>query len=360
MTKRMMLLALLALAVTTIPAFAADDAAPGMNAPGMHEPGMHADQHLMHQDPEMMRQMMQNPQLLLAMAYHKNLVTFALALKKVAQRGETVPRDFARAAITEMRRSADQMDIHHEEAARNLPAEMKAKHAEMAKKMAAHLSEMRGELAQLEELSKGDRIASKELLKHLQILLKGCHDMCGESGMCHHGTSGEAGPCKEGHGKGMDCGCGRGGKMHAPGSEEWGVVMQERQKMMQNMKAQDAEIAKLVDKMNQAPHDQKQAVMADILTRMVKQRAEMNAYMERTQEQMRQHHHGEGGAMQPCSMHRRDGAAENSEDVDAYEGDSEMDSGDMDSDDAGSESDHMNMKDMNMKDMNMKDMNMKE
>jgi len=365
-------LALIALALTALPGFAADGAAPGVHAPGMKpdlKPTMQPrpEMHQMHQ------QMMQNPKHMMAMAYHKNLVSFGLALQKVAQQGETVPRDFARATITEMRRSADQMDIYHEEAARSLPADLKAQHAEMAKKMGAHLTELRNELVQLENLTKSERIDSKEVLAHLQILFKGCEGMCREGGMCHQGMPGEGG-CAKGMGRrGMDCGCEKGKamdpgctqekgkkcgcghdrKMHGKGMEGCAGMMrpemiQGRQKMMQEMKARDAEIARLVDKMNNAPNDLKQAVIAEILTKMVQQRAEMSAYMEKTQQHMMQHHHMDGTSMSPSMQGM--GGDDDSEDADLDDGASEgMNSADMDSDDSDSERGAMDMKDMNMK-----------
>ena len=371
--RKRLVLALIALAVTALPGFAAADEA----APGMPAPGMKADmKHPMPPHPEMQRQMMQNPKHMLAMAYHKNLVTFGLALKKVALQGETVPRDVARAAITEMRRSADQMEIYQEEAARSLPAELKAEHAAMAKKMGAHLTEMRTQLAQLEDLAKGERIASKEVLAHLQIIFKGCEGMGREAGMWHPGMRGEGGcgkgldrkgmdcGCEKGKGmdrgcrqeKGKGCGCGQGRKMHGKGMEGCSdmmradpEMMQGRLKMMQDMKVQDAEIARLVDKMNNAPNDLKQAVMAEILTKMVKQRAEMSAYMEKTQQHMMQRHHMDGTSMPP-SMRGTGAADQDSGDADIDDGSSDgMNSDDMDSDD----SDDSDSSDMNMKDMNM-------
>jgi hypothetical protein len=372
MMKRL-ILALIALAFTALPGFAADDAAPGMHTPGM-KPDMKP---MMHQHPEMHQmhqQMMKNPKHMLAMAYHKNLVTFGMALKKVAQQGETVPRDFARATITEMRRSADQMEIYHEEAARSLPAELKAQHAEMAKKMAAHLTGMRTELTQLENLAKGERVDSKEVLAHLQNLFKGCQGMCREGGMGHQGMQGEGGCGKEmgrrgmdcgcEKGKGMDqgcgqekgrkCGCGHGRKGHGQGMKGGAGMMQAdpemmqgRQKMMQDMKARDAEIARLVDKMNNAPNDLKQAVIADILTKMVQQRTEMSAYMEKMQQHMMHRHHMDGASMTPSVQGT--GADDDSEDADLDDGASEgMNSEDMESDDSDSESGDMDIKGMNM------------
>ena len=356
------LFTLLALAVTVMPTFAAGEPAPDM------KPDM---KHMMQQHPEM-KQMMQNPQHLLAMAYHKNLVSFAMTLKKVAQQGETVPRDFARSAITEMRRSADQMEIYHEAALKGMPADQQAKRAEIAKMMSAHLAEMRAQLAQLDDLAKGDRVDSKEILKHLQIILKGCEGMrhagmhgegmhgkgmdCG----CMHGKGkhGDCG-CRHGEGEQGDCGCrhgegeqgkgmhgdcmhGMGGKkMDGAGGEGWQEMMQQRHKMMEAMKAQDAEISKLVDTMNRAPKDQKQAIMADILTRMVKQRVAMDEQLEKLQEHMK--HQRPMGAGKHC----QEGPGSDSDE--AYDSDSDDMNSDMDSD-ADNDDGDMDMKGMNMED----------
>jgi len=355
--KRMILAGLaLVLALTAVPTFAADDTAPDMQAGLKHEMPMHH---------EMKMPMMQNPQHMLAMAYHKNLVTFAMVLKKAAQQGDTVPGDFARSCVTEMRRSADQMEIYHEAALSSMPADQKAKRDEMAKTMGSHLAEMRAELVQLEGLVKGDRVDSKELLKHLELIFKQCEGM-------RHGA-GEYG--REGHGKGMGCGCMKDGrdcdcmkggmkgdcmkggmkgdcmqakKMQGAAMDGWQTMMQQRRKLMEKMKAQDAELSRMVATMNSAPKDQKQAIMADILTRLVKQRADMDAELEKLQEHMKGHMEGR---MSHQSMRARD-RDENSPDGDCDIDSGEMNSDDMEPDEADSDSGGatMDMKGMNMQD----------
>jgi hypothetical protein len=138
---------------------------------------------------------------------------------------------------------------------------------------------------------------------------KGCRDMHGDCQNCQH--------------------C---GQMRHGGMGNWQEMAQQREKMVAEMKAQDAELFKLVDQMNKAPKDQKQGLMAAIVTRLVKQRAALNAHMEKMQEHMKQHM--EGASMSP-SM--------------AMEG---MDSDDMDDEDM--DADDTNP-DMNMQDMNMQD-----
>jgi hypothetical protein len=361
MMKRLMI-TLIALALFALPSFAAEvpdpetkgnpdqpmlHQHPGMKRDMMHQhPGMQKDKKdMMHQHPGMMKEMMHNPQHMLAMGYHKNLMKFGHILKKVAEQGETVPRDFARAAITEMRRSEAQMEIYREEALGSMPADMKAKQADMAKMMGAHLTEMRTHLGHLEALAKNDRIDSKEVLKHLELLFKES-EMCGE-GMHGKGMHGGAAAM---HGKGMYCrdmrgdcqncqhcgqmrgNCQHCGQMRHGGMGNWQEMAQQREKMVAEMKAQDAELFKLVDQMNKAPKDQKQGLMAAIVTRLVKQRAALNAHMEKMQEHMKQHM--EGASMSPSmSMEGMDS--------------DDMDDEDMDADDTNPD---MNMQDMNMQD----------
>jgi hypothetical protein len=70
----------------------------------------------------------------------------------------------------------------------------------------------------------------------------------------------------------------------APGADE-GMASQ-RHQMMEDMRAQDIELTKAVAKMNSATKDKKMALMADIITQMVKQRAETTSRMEEIQEQV--------------------------------------------------------------------------
>jgi flagellar biosynthesis protein FliP len=66
-------------------------------------------------------------------------------------------------------------------------------------------------------------------------------------------------------------------------------VMLQHQKMMREMKAQDAELTERIAKLHSAPEDKKMELMAGILARMVEQRAAMNALMEAMQGQMVEH-----------------------------------------------------------------------
>jgi hypothetical protein len=63
----------------------------------------------------------------------------------------------------------------------------------------------------------------------------------------------------------------------------------EKQKLMADLKAQDAELTKQVARMNSAPANRKVDRMAAIITRMVTQRTVMNARQGTLQEGMMQH-----------------------------------------------------------------------
>ena len=66
-------------------------------------------------------------------------------------------------------------------------------------------------------------------------------------------------------------------------------MMEKKQEMMAEMKAQDVEIASQVEKMNSAPADKKVDLIAAVVTRMVEQRAAMNARKAEMQEEMMTH-----------------------------------------------------------------------
>ena len=83
-------------------------------------------------------------------------------------------------------------------------------------------------------------------------------------------------------------------------------MMQQRHKMMEDMKAQDAELTELVAKMNGAPEDKKVDLMANIITKMVEQRAAMTGRMEKmhmhTMQHMMQHMEKGKESMSQCPM----------------------------------------------------------
>lgn len=63
----------------------------------------------------------------------------------------------------------------------------------------------------------------------------------------------------------------------------------QKQKMMAEMKTQDAEITAQVAKMNSAPADKKVDLIAAVVTHLVEQRTAMHGRMEKMQEKMMPH-----------------------------------------------------------------------
>ena len=66
-------------------------------------------------------------------------------------------------------------------------------------------------------------------------------------------------------------------------------MKKQKEKMMEEVKAQDAELAAHVAKMNSAPEDKKLDLVAAVVTHMVEQRIAMNARMEKMHAEMMKH-----------------------------------------------------------------------
>jgi hypothetical protein len=67
------------------------------------------------------------------------------------------------------------------------------------------------------------------------------------------------------------------------------AMMEQKEKMMADIKAQDAELTAQVAKMNGAPENRKLDLMAAVVTHLVEQRTAMNVRMEKMQEGMMNH-----------------------------------------------------------------------
>jgi hypothetical protein len=67
------------------------------------------------------------------------------------------------------------------------------------------------------------------------------------------------------------------------------AMKEQKDKLMAEMKAQDADLAAQVAAMNSAPEDKKLGLIAAIVTHMIEQRTVMNVRMEKMHEQMMEH-----------------------------------------------------------------------
>jgi len=212
------------------------------------------------------KQMTQNSGHLLMMAYHRNVANFGQTLYRAAGQGATVPAPLARAAVAEMRRSTEEMEKQRALAMRDMQV-----NPDRQKMMDEHIVQVKTHLRQLEELVKNDRIDSGEVRKLLQAIFEECEGA---------GCETMPGPMHERQSCGH-CQC-----RPMPGHA---AMMQ---KMMQQVKTQDAELAELVQEMQGASRDRQLDLVVEAVTTMVEQRAELGAEMERMQRQMMRMHGG--------------------------------------------------------------------
>ena len=89
--------------------------------------------------------------------------------------------------------------------------------------------------------------------------------------------------------------------------EHCSEMKQQHQKMMEEMKAQDAELAGLVANMNSATQDQKVNLMAEIITRMAKHQSDMHTRMHEMKSNMMERMEA-GKYMSDCPMMKKMGA----------------------------------------------------
>ena len=66
-------------------------------------------------------------------------------------------------------------------------------------------------------------------------------------------------------------------------------MKEQKQKMMEDMKAQDAQLTEQLTKMNRAPENKKMGLMAAVITHMVEQRITMDARKAKMEEEMMKH-----------------------------------------------------------------------
>lgn len=223
------ILSLTLLSLVALPSFAAD-APPRIMKQQMKQ--------LMLKDPQLMKEIMADPNHALAMAYRKNLLSFAKALKMAATQGDTVSPQVAQTAVGEMKRSADLLEKQHSAVLSSLPEEKRSRLGDLPKLMDQHLVDVKAGIRNLEKLAKADPVPSKALMDVLQKLSAAC-----EADM---------------HGMRMD---GPHGMM--PHHDMMGAD------------ARDAELLDLVKRMKEASGAEKTDIMADILGRLVHERAEM-------------------------------------------------------------------------------------
>ena len=194
-----------------LPALAAFLALPvsGMATTGMAQTGKPAPAAMpQHQDATKakpgMGGMMMGPHHALAMAYRDNLVTFTRAVQRQASGAKTIDLDLARPAVVEMRRSFDQMQLHHQAQMSMMGDDMKAKMGDdmkakmgddmkhptsetkkptmaMMQQMETHVTALKEHLSALESEVNASVPSPKSVSTHTAEILKHCAAMPGMS-----------------------------------------------------------------------------------------------------------------------------------------------------------------------------------
>lgn len=110
----------------------------------------------------------------LAMAYNQNLATFAKTLHERTEHASSVNVEFVRAAGIEMRRSFDEMKLHHEAHVKTMSAEMHRKTSGMRKQMETQHTEL---IFLLDALAKEANLAAPDA-KTVSALAANINTLC--------------------------------------------------------------------------------------------------------------------------------------------------------------------------------------
>jgi hypothetical protein len=125
----------------------------------------------------------QQPHRQLAMAYMENLARFTSML--VLEPGETqgVEPALARTVVAEMRRSFDQMRLHHRDQLRAMDTDTAALMLERAKRMDAQHAVISNQIEALGLETQGGVMNPARMSEHARKVLQGCDGMLEADGM---------------------------------------------------------------------------------------------------------------------------------------------------------------------------------
>lgn len=136
-----------------------------------------------HQEPmKGMQGMMEGPHHVLAMAYRDNLATFARALRTQVSQSTSVNLELARPAVTEMRRSFEQMKQHHQAQMTMMSEQSKAAMSGTMQKMETHIAALNEHLTALESEVNASAPDPKKVSEHATEILKQCAGMSSMAG----------------------------------------------------------------------------------------------------------------------------------------------------------------------------------
>ena len=119
-----------------------------------------------------MSEMMREPHHVLAVAYKDNLTTFTKALNAQAKQGGPINTEFAKAAVAEIRRSFDQMNLHLQDHMTAMGSKVSMSMHGMEGQMETHLAPMREHLGELETEIQSATPDPKKVAEHTSEMLK--------------------------------------------------------------------------------------------------------------------------------------------------------------------------------------------
>ncbi len=134
-----------------------------------------------------MSKMMQEPHHVLAMAYKDNLTKFTKALDAQARRGGALNTEFAQAAVAEIRRSFDQMELHLQDHMKAMGTQVGMPMSRTPERMETHLAPVRQHLGELEQEIQLATPDPKKVAEHTAEILKHLNTV---SAMHRHGKGG--------------------------------------------------------------------------------------------------------------------------------------------------------------------------
>jgi len=122
---------------------------------------------------------MHGPHHVLAMAHRDNVATFARALRGHVAQSKAVNLDLARPAVSEMKRSFDQMKQHHQAQMTMMGGQMKPAMSDKMKQMETHSAALSAHLTALESEVNATSPDPKKVSEHTTEILKQCAQMSG-------------------------------------------------------------------------------------------------------------------------------------------------------------------------------------
>jgi hypothetical protein len=112
------------------------------------------------------------PHYIMAMAYLQSIATFAKALGEQASGDNQLSSDFARAAVSEINRSLDKAEEHHQEHMKTMSTDKRAKLVSMTKIMDSQRSSLNDAVNALGKDVQNYTLDSKQISADCTVILK--------------------------------------------------------------------------------------------------------------------------------------------------------------------------------------------